>query len=100
MARLPRNVRTVDVLRAFATASARGQEWDKSTSGREAYVMRWAGRTVPIPGHTGAIPQGTLRSIIRQAGWTVDEFRYLAGYMNSGERRNWLPQNPQWQRPG
>ena len=61
--------------------------------------MCWADKTVPIPGHTGAIPQGALRSIIRQAGWTVDEFRYLAGYMNSGGRRNWLRQNPQWQRP-
>ncbi len=34
--------------------------------------------TVPVPVHAGAIlPPGTLRSIIRQASLTVDEFRAL-----------------------
>ena len=94
--RLPRNVKTADVVRAFTAAVAYGQDWAAATTGREALVMRWAGRTVPIPDHPRDIPPGTLRSIIRQAGWTVDEFRYLAGLMNAGERRRWLMQNPDW----
>ena len=94
--RLPRNVKTPDVVRAFTAAANYGQDWATSTAGREALVMRWAGRTVPIPDHPHDIPPGTLRSIIRQAGWTVDEFRYLAGFMNAGERRSWLIQNPDW----
>lgn len=94
--RLPRNVKTADVVRAFTVAANCGQDWVESTAGREAVVMRWAGRTVPIPYHPRDIPTGTLRSIIRQAGWTVDEFRYLAGFMTAGERRSWLIQNPDW----
>jgi len=31
-------------------------------------------RTVPVPTSTKPLPRGTLRSIIRQAGLTVDEF--------------------------
>ena len=58
--------------------------------------MRWEGRTVPVPDHPRDIPPGTLRSIIRQAGWTVDEFRYLAGFMTRRERQNWLRQHPEW----
>ena len=29
---------------------------------------------ISIPQHTGDLPKGTLRAIIRQAGLTVDEF--------------------------
>ena len=31
-------------------------------------------RIVPVPRHPGDIPKGTLRSIIRLSGLTVDEF--------------------------
>lgn len=95
--RLPRNIKTVDVRRAFTAAARYGQDWVASTDGREAFVMRWAGRTVSIPEHPRDMPIGTLRSIIRQAGWSIDEFRYLAGLMTAGEQRQWLMQNPDWQ---
>jgi len=32
---------------------------------------------VPVPFHTRDLKPGTLRSIIRQAGWTIEEFREL-----------------------
>ena len=31
-------------------------------------------RIVPVPYHTRDLKPGTLKSIIRQAGWTVEEF--------------------------
>ena len=93
---LPRNVKTADVEQAFRAAARHGQDWVSAAGGREALVMRWAGRTVSIPDHPRDIPPGTLGSIIRQAGWTVDEFRYLAGFMPTGERRLWLSQHPEW----
>lgn len=36
-------------------------------------------RTVPVPVSKKPLPRGTLRSIIRQAGLTVDEFIELLG---------------------
>ena len=71
--------------------------WVPSTDGREPRVMRREeGRIVPVPDHPGDIPPGTVRSIIRQAGWTVDEFRYLAELMSPGERQTWLREHPEW----
>lgn len=35
------------------------------------------GRTVTVPMHPGDLPKGTIRSIIDQAGMTVDEFLAL-----------------------
>lgn len=34
-------------------------------------------QTVIVPTHKRDIPRGTLRSIIRQAGWTLEEFLEL-----------------------
>jgi len=36
-------------------------------------------RTVPVPVSKKPLPRGTLRSIIRQAGLTVEEFNTLLG---------------------
>lgn len=33
--------------------------------------------TVPIPSHPGDVPKGTLRTIIREMGMTVEEFNDL-----------------------
>ena len=33
--------------------------------------------TVPIPSHPGDVPKGTLRTIIREMGITVEEFNNL-----------------------
>jgi len=37
-------------------------------------IWRKGPRTVPVPAHAGDIPSGTLRSIIRLAGMTSEEF--------------------------
>jgi predicted RNA binding protein YcfA (HicA-like mRNA interferase family) len=34
-------------------------------------------RIIPVPYHNRDLKLGTLRSIIRQAGWTVEEFLKL-----------------------
>jgi len=43
---------------------------------RQASHRIWIkeGRTVPVPAHRGTLKIGTLRSIIKLAGLTVDEF--------------------------
>ena len=33
--------------------------------------------TIPVPSHPGDVPKGTLRTIIREIGITVDEFNKL-----------------------
>ncbi len=33
--------------------------------------------TIPIPNHPGDVPKGTLRTIIRELGLSVDEFNDL-----------------------
>ena len=33
--------------------------------------------TIPVPSHPGDVPKGTLRTIIRAIGLTVDEFNKL-----------------------
>ena len=33
--------------------------------------------TVPIPSHPGDVPKGTLRTIIRELGMSVEEFNAL-----------------------
>ena len=33
--------------------------------------------TIPVPSHPGNVPKGTLRTIIRELGLTVDEFNAL-----------------------
>jgi predicted RNA binding protein YcfA (HicA-like mRNA interferase family) len=51
----------------------------KSKGTDHAYKREIAGtsRTVIVPTHERDIARGTLRSIIRQAGWTVEEFLAL-----------------------
>lgn len=49
-----------------------------STKGSHAKVAHPDGRVAVVPMHGGRdIPQGTLGSILRQAGLTVVEFRAL-----------------------
>jgi len=33
--------------------------------------------TIPIPSHPGEVPKGTLRTIVRETGMTVEEFNSL-----------------------
>jgi predicted RNA binding protein YcfA (HicA-like mRNA interferase family) len=47
------------------------------TSRHPVYYSASQGLTIPIPMHPGDVPKGTLRSIIRQMGITVEEFNAL-----------------------
>ena len=46
----------------------------KQRGSHEGWVNREARRTVVVPRHSGDLPEGTLRSILRQAGIGVDDF--------------------------
>jgi predicted RNA binding protein YcfA (HicA-like mRNA interferase family) len=48
----------------------------------EIWVHRERRLVTVVPNHSGALPEGTVRAIVRQSGATVEEF--LAG--------NWLGQ--------
>jgi predicted RNA binding protein YcfA (HicA-like mRNA interferase family) len=41
------------------------------------HILKKDGLRVTIPFHNNSLKKGTLRSIIEQAGLTVDEFRHL-----------------------
>ena len=47
------------------------------TSRHQVYYSAEKDLTIPIPNHPGDVPKGTLRTIIRQLGLTVDEFQGL-----------------------
>lgn len=67
MAKLPAmTVREVERILAAA-----GFVFVRQTNHR---IWRKDGQTVPVPMHPGDIPPGTLRSIIKLAGMTSDEF--------------------------
>ena len=58
---------------------AEGYEARKHRGTDQAYkrVSPGGSRTVTVPTHRRQIPRGTMRSILRQAGWTVDHFLML-----------------------
>jgi predicted RNA binding protein YcfA (HicA-like mRNA interferase family) len=65
-------LRVVDVVRKLRKA---GFEFDRAAKGsHEIWRHPQTHRRVVIPNHPGDVPKGTLRSIIRQAGLTVQEF--------------------------
>jgi predicted RNA binding protein YcfA (HicA-like mRNA interferase family) len=41
------------------------------------YCLAEKDLTIPVPSHPGDVPKGTLRTIIREMGITVDEFNDL-----------------------
>jgi predicted RNA binding protein YcfA (HicA-like mRNA interferase family) len=46
-------------------------------SGSHVVLRHRDGRQTYLPMHTGDVPSGTFRSILKQAGLTDDEFRDL-----------------------
>lgn len=44
------------------------------TGKHDVYVSTAKNVAIPLPHHSGDVPRGTLRAIIREAGLTVDEF--------------------------
>lgn len=49
----------------------------KRQSGSHAVLRHPDGRQTYVAIHPGDIPQGTLRSILKQAGLTMEEFKNL-----------------------
>jgi len=47
------------------------------TSRHPVYYSAEKNLTIPIPSHAGDVPKGTLRSIIREMGISVEEFNNL-----------------------
>ncbi len=56
-----------------------GYRWRRSRGTDQAYKRAAEGssRTVIVPTHRREIPRGTMRSIMRQAGWSLDELLAL-----------------------
>ena len=52
-----------------------GFEFDRQAAGsHEIWYNRSSNRYTTIPNHPGALPEGTLRAILREAGVSPDEF--------------------------
>jgi predicted RNA binding protein YcfA (HicA-like mRNA interferase family) len=52
-----------------------GFEFDRQAAGsHEIWFNPASRRYTTIPNHTGDMPEGTLRAILKQAGVEVDEF--------------------------
>ncbi len=52
-----------------------GFEFDRYAAGsHEIWYNAATNRYTTIPNHTGDMPEGTLRAILKQAGVTADEF--------------------------
>ena len=47
------------------------------TSRHPVYYHAEQDLTIPVPSHPGDVPKGTLRTIIREMGMTVEEFNEL-----------------------
>jgi len=47
------------------------------TSRHPVYCLEEKNTTVPVPRHSGDVPIGTLRAIVREMGMTVEEFNEL-----------------------
>jgi predicted RNA binding protein YcfA (HicA-like mRNA interferase family) len=52
-----------------------GFEFDRHAAGsHELYFSKSRNKYTTIPNHPGDMPEGTLRSILKQAGVEVDDF--------------------------
>lgn len=47
------------------------------TSRHPVYYLAEKDLTIPVPSHPGDVPKGTLRTIVREMGVTVEEFNQL-----------------------
>ena len=47
------------------------------TTRHPVYYLAEKNITIPVPQHPGDVPKGTLRTIIREMGLTVEEFNDL-----------------------
>ncbi len=52
-----------------------GFEFDRQAAGsHEIWRQSSTGRKTTIPNHTGDMPEGTLRAILKQAGVSIHDF--------------------------
>ena len=52
-----------------------GFSFDRQAAGsHEIWFSERANRYTTVPNHPGAMPEGTLRAILKQAGISVDDF--------------------------
>jgi predicted RNA binding protein YcfA (HicA-like mRNA interferase family) len=52
-----------------------GFEFDRQAAGsHEIWFNARTNRYTTVPNHTGDMPEGTLRAILKQAGIEIDEF--------------------------
>ena len=55
-----------------------GFQFDRSAKGsHEIWYNNSTRRRTTVPNHPGTIPEGTVHSIVQQAGLTIDEFLAL-----------------------
>lgn len=47
------------------------------TSRHPVYYLAEKDLTIPVPSHPGDVPKGTLRTIVREMGVTVEEFNQI-----------------------
>ena len=47
------------------------------TSRHPVYYLAAKNLTIPVPNHTGDVPKGTLRAIVREMGIGIDAFNEL-----------------------
>lgn len=66
--RLP-SLKPADVIRVLE----RNGYW-RITKRRKPRIYTDGVHIIPVPYHSRDLKPGTLRSIIRQAGWTIEEF--------------------------
>jgi predicted RNA binding protein YcfA (HicA-like mRNA interferase family) len=69
MAKLPA-VKGADAIKAFERAGFQLDHW----TGGHAVLYHSAGRHLSVPGGVKELKPGTLRTLIRKAGLTVDQF--------------------------
>lgn len=59
---------------------AAGFVFDRQAKGsHEIWYNPQTGRRTTVPHHTGVLPRGTLRAIVREAGLTIE------GFLSAGE---------------
>ena len=47
------------------------------TSRHPVYYLAAKNITIPVPSHPGDVPKGTLRAIVRETGFSVEDFNAL-----------------------
>ena len=63
--------------RELAAKLQRADYIEIRTSKHPVFYLSSKNLTIPVPMHSGDVPKGTLRAIVREMGLTVEEFNAL-----------------------